>query len=44
MTYLDLAPLFLLDGEMNPDYTIDGVHLTQAGYDVWADAIAEYIR
>ena len=44
MTYLDLAPLFMLDGEMNPDYTIDGVHLTPAGYDVWADAIAEYVR
>ena len=44
MTYLDLAQLFLLDGEMNPEYTTDGVHLTKAGYDVWAGAIAEYLR
>ena len=41
--YIDLASHFLLDGEMNPALTTDGVHLTQAGYDLWAEVIAPYL-
>lgn len=42
--YIDLASRMMLDEAMNPDYTIDGVHLSPAGYDVWADAISEYLE
>ena len=43
IVYIDAASSFLLNGEMNPAYTIDGVHLNQAGYEVWADQIAAYM-
>ena len=43
IVHIDAASGFLLNGEMNPAYTIDGVHLSQAGYDVWADQIAAYM-
>lgn len=44
LKYIDLASLFLLDGEMNPAYTIDGVHLSAAGFDVWASVLAGYLE
>ena len=34
--YLDLWPaLALQDGELNPEYTDDRLHLTEAGYEAW---------
>ncbi|MDP4224817.1 MAG: GDSL-type esterase/lipase family protein [Bacteroidota bacterium] len=40
LTYVDLYPLFL----NRPDaYKTDKVHLIQAGYTIWEDAIRQYI-
>ena len=41
--YIDLPGFFLADGVINPDYTKEGIHLTEEGYRVWADAIAGFI-
>ena len=43
-TYIDLPGRFLLNGAMNPAYTTEGIHLSEEGYRIWADAIAGYIR
>lgn len=37
--YLDLWPALATDGILNPDFTDDGLHLTQAGYDAWLDEL-----
>ncbi len=44
VVYVDLFSLFVLDGEMNPDLTTDGVHLKPEAYGIWADAIRTYIE
>ena len=43
MTYVDLYPLFENEGTIVPGYTVDGVHLTTQGYDVFAEGISQYI-
>ena len=43
--YVDLYPLFTGEGEkLDPAYTNDGLHLTGAGYAVWKEAVAPYLR
>lgn len=37
--YIDLFPLYFLDGELNQQYTNDGLHITQDAYHLWVDAI-----
>lgn len=44
VTFIDLYPLMLRDAKLDPAYTIDGIHLSPAGYRVWIDALAPYIR
>ncbi len=44
VTYIDLYPHFLKDGELNPDMTKDGVHLNREGYLLWKNLIAGYIQ
>lgn len=44
LTYLNLFPDFLEGKEMKKEYTTDGGHLSEAGYDLWAEKIREYIR
>ena len=41
--FIDLYPLFENNGEMRADYTVDGIHLSDAGKDVWINALHEYI-
>ena len=41
--YIDLPAVFMKDGEMNPDYTTEGIHLSGDGYHAWADMIAGYL-
>lgn len=43
--FIDLYPLFLDDDRerIRPDLTVDGVHLTEAGYDIWADALRGHL-
>lgn len=42
--YIDMYPEFLKDGEMNPEYTTDGLHLSKKGYDKFASLIEPYIN
>ncbi len=44
---IDLHSLFVKDGQMNPDYTTDGIHLNGLAYDIWSaqvDRILQDIR
>ncbi|MFI5148508.1 MAG: GDSL-type esterase/lipase family protein [Bacteroidia bacterium] len=41
--FVDLYPLFEKSGEMNPDLTVDGVHLTPYGYLIWEKALIPYL-
>jgi lysophospholipase L1-like esterase len=44
-TYLALFPLLAAaDGELDPRFTADGVHLGTEGYRVWRDALAPALR
>lgn len=41
---IDLHPLFLnKTGILDPDFSSDGVHLNQKGYQVWTDRISPFI-
>lgn len=42
-TFVDLYRLYELNGEMNPELTVDGVHLKSDAYDLWAAEIEQYI-
>lgn len=44
VTYLNIDDALRLNGEYNPAFTIDGVHLTDAGYAIWADRLLAAIR
>lgn len=39
--YIDLFSLYVLDGGLNPQYTEDGLHITQDAYSIWVDAISK---
>lgn len=40
--FVDLFPKFLLpDGTVSKELMFDGVHFSDKGYQVWADAVAE---
>ncbi len=39
VTFLDIDPYLEKDGDVNPQFTIDGNHLTDAGYELWADKL-----
>jgi lysophospholipase L1-like esterase len=43
VTYLNIDDSLSLNGEYNPAFTIDGVHLTDAGYAIWADRLLAVI-
>lgn len=40
-TYLDLYNVVLKDGLLNEDYTIDGIHLSEKGYEVYLNFLKE---
>ena len=41
--YIDLYSVYVLSGEMNPEYTIDGVHLKDEAKSLWLDALTPYL-
>ncbi len=43
-TYIDIHSAYVLDGEMNPEYTKDGVHLKDEYKYLWLDILEEYIH
>lgn len=44
LVFVDFYSLYELSGEMNPDLTIDGIHLYPEAYALWADAIAKHMK
>ncbi|WP_025724525.1 SGNH/GDSL hydrolase family protein [Acholeplasma granularum] len=40
-TYLDLYSKFIVDGYLNPHYTIDGIHLSELGYETYLEFLKE---
>ena len=44
MTYIDIYSSFELEGQMNPKYSIDGVHLNGAGYLLWRDILKSFVE
>jgi lysophospholipase L1-like esterase len=43
LVYIDLYPLFVVDGRLDPKLTPDDIHLSGAGYLRWRDALRPYI-
>ena len=43
IVYLDVFGQLLSDGRLNPDMTVDDVHLTGAGYQVLAHAVRTFM-
>lgn len=44
LSFINLYPLYELDGELNPKFTDDGLHIYAESYARWVDAIAEYVK
>ena len=42
-TYVDLYSELEEDGYLKPEYSDDGLHLTDEAYDVWTDMIEDYL-
>lgn len=38
-TYLDLNRIFKKDGLLNQTYTLDGIHLSEQGYEVYLNTL-----
>lgn len=43
-TYIDVYSAYVLNGEMNPEYTKDGVHLKDEYKYLWLDILSEYVN
>lgn len=44
LVYIDLYSRMIHDGVLSDELTIDGIHLKPAAYDIWANAITQYIN
>ncbi|MCQ2009270.1 GDSL-type esterase/lipase family protein [Sporolactobacillus sp. STSJ-5] len=44
VTFINLYPLFVKKGEMNPSLTTDGVHLNAKGYTIWENVIRKHVQ
>ena len=42
--YLDVFDRLLLDGRLNPDLTIDDLHLNGKGYSILAEAVKQAVE
>lgn len=42
--FIDLHPRFLLNGQLHPEYSVDGVHLSGEGYKLWTKTIKPYVE
>lgn len=43
-TYIDLHSLYLRDGEMASEKSVDGIHLKPEAYEAWYQAIGPYMK
>ncbi|MFB9135540.1 GDSL-type esterase/lipase family protein [Vibrio olivae] len=44
IAYLDLNPFMVKNGKLNPEFTYDGLHLNEDGYNAWAYAINVFLN
>ena len=44
LVYIDIWSAMQRDGSLPAEYTSDGIHLTGAGYKVWIEQIAPYMK
>jgi lysophospholipase L1-like esterase len=44
VTFVNIVPLLLKDGRPGNFYRPDGIHMTEAGYELWAAAIRDALR
>jgi lysophospholipase L1-like esterase len=44
LNYIDTWTEFQLNGQLKPEYSYEGLHLTPAGYLKWKDLIAKYVN
>lgn len=42
--FVDVFDDFLLDGNLNPEYSVDGIHLNKKGYDILAEKIRFFVE
>jgi lysophospholipase L1-like esterase len=43
--FIYLYPLFLNEnGQLDPQFTTDGLHLNEAGYEIWVEKIREFVE
>ena len=42
--YINLYPAYEKDGALNPEYSADGLHITDASYRLWTEAIEGYVN
>lgn len=42
--FVNLYPHFLLKGQLNPKYSVDGVHLSGEGYLLWTKMLKPYVE
>lgn len=43
-TYINVHPHMLTGNELNPKYSVDGVHLSGEGYLQWAEVLRSYVK
>jgi lysophospholipase L1-like esterase len=41
--FINLYPYFVEDGQLNPKYSVDGIHLTAEGYFLWRDLVKPFL-
>lgn len=44
VTYIDVYSTYVLNGEMNPEYTLDGIHLKDEYKYLWLDLLSKYVN
>lgn len=44
ITFIDTYNSFAIQGELNPKYSVDGIHLNGLGYKVWTQILLPYIN
>lgn len=44
ITFIDTYSSFVLQGQLNPKYSVDGVHLNGAGYKLWTQILQPYVN
>lgn len=44
ITFVNVYPLLELNGQLNPKYSVDGIHLNGSGYVLWAEILKPFVE